>query len=399
MVPPISNSWRLVAGLLLVLVGLLLPANVGFGASAGAAPVGVPTQLAITTQPPSTVPFNQPFTIRVSVEDSGGNVVTSDNTDEVTLGQIIATGGAAFGCSPDPGTVANGVITFTCKLMAPDGVYQFVFGSGALKPATTDPFTSTGMFPGYWMAGSDGGVFGFGGAPYEGSLPGLGARVSDIVGIAGTPTGTGYWLVGADGGVFAFGDAQYLGSLPGDGTAVDDIVGIAATPDGNGYTLVGANGAVYPFGNSRYEGSLPDLGLAVNDIVGMAGTPTDMGYWLVGADGGVYAFGNAPYMGSMVGLGQHVTNAVGIAGTPGGSSYWVATAAGAVAGFGSAGNFPGSPLVLSAPVSSITPTFGGNSYWLFGRDGGVFAYGDAPYEGSLPGLGVHVTDIVGSADL
>jgi hypothetical protein len=50
-------------------------------------------------------------------------------------------------------------------------------------------------------------------------------------------------------------------------------------------------------------------------------------------------------------------------------------------------------------VSSIIPTFSENSYWLFGKDGGVFAYGGAPYEGSLPGLGVHVTDIVGSAAL
>jgi hypothetical protein len=310
----IANGRRLVVGTLLVVLGLLVPNGVGFATSAGASPVGVPTQLAITSQPRSTVLLNQPF-----------------------------------------------------------------FG--------------------YWMTGSDGGVFALGGAPYEGSLPGVDVTVNDIVGMAATPTGRGYWLVGADGGVFAFGDAPYLGSLPGDGTAVSDVVGIDATPNGNGYWLVGSNGAVYPFGISRFEGSLPDLGVTVHDIVGMAATPTGMGYWLVGADGGVFAFGDAPFMGSMVGLGQHVTNAVGIAGTSDGAGYWVATAAGAVAGFGSAGNFPGSPLVLNAPVSSITPTFSASSYWLFGKDGGVFAYGGAPYEGSLRGLGVHVTDIVGSAAL
>jgi hypothetical protein len=32
---------------------------------------------------------------------------------------------------------------------------------------------------------------------------------------------------------------------------------------------------------------------------------------------------------------------------------------------------------------------------LIGSDGGVFAYGDAPSLGSLPGLGVTVTNIVG----
>jgi hypothetical protein len=237
-----------------------------------------------------------------------------------------------------------------------------------------------------------------GGAPYEGSLPGLGIVASDIVGMAATPTGRGYWLVGADGGVFAFGDASYLGSLPGNGLAVSDIVGIATTPNGNGYWLVGANGAVYPFGISRDEGSLPDSGVSVHDIVGMAATPTNGGYWLVGADGGVFAFGDAPFLGSMVGLGQHVTNAIGIAGT-GGTGYSVATAAGAVAGFGSAGNFSGTPLALNAPVSSISPTFSGNSYWLIGKDGGVFAFGGAPFEGSLPGLGVQVANIVGSAAL
>jgi hypothetical protein len=388
-----------VVGALLVVLGLLVPNGVGFTASAGASPVDVPTQLAITTQPPSTVLFNQPFTIGVSVEDSSGNVVTSDNTDEVTLTHVITSGGSALSCTGDPVVVTNGVANFNCSLVSHNGTYQLVFESGSFTAATTDPFILTGMFPGYWMTGSDGGVFALGGAPYEGSLPGLGVTVNDIVGMAATPTGRGYWLVGADGGVFAFGDAPYLGSLPGDGTAVSDIVGIATTPNGNGYWLVGANGAVYPFGISRSEGSLPGLGVTVNDIVGMAATPTDVGYWLVGADGGVFAFGDAPFMGSMVGLGQHVTNAVGIAGTSGGAGYWVATAAGAVAGFGSAGNFPGSPLALNAPVSSITPTFSGSGYWLFGKDGGVFAYGGAPYEGSLPGLGLRVTDVVGSAAL
>jgi len=31
-----------------------------------------------------------------------------------------------------------------------------------------------------------------------------------------------------------------------------------------------------------------------------------------------------------------------------------------------------------------------------GRDGGVFSFGDARFTGSLPGLGVDVTDIVGA---
>ena len=33
-----------------------------------------------------------------------------------------------------------------------------------------------------------------------------------IVGMAATPTGLGYWLVGSDGGIFTFGDALFYGS-------------------------------------------------------------------------------------------------------------------------------------------------------------------------------------------
>ena len=65
------------------------------------------------------------------------------------------------------------------------------------------------------MVGADGAIYAFGDAPYEGSLPGLGVRVSKpIIGMA--PAGqNGYWLFGSDGGTFAFGSALYLGSAVG----------------------------------------------------------------------------------------------------------------------------------------------------------------------------------------
>ncbi len=53
-------------------------------------------------------------------------------------------------------------------------------------------------------------------------------------------------------------------------------------------------------------------------------------------------------------------------------------------------------------VSTLTPTLGvraqtpgGGGYWLVGADGGVFAFGDAGFFGSLPGIGIHVSNIVG----
>jgi hypothetical protein len=79
------------------------------------------------------------------------------------------------------------------------------------------------------MVGRDGGVFGFGDAGFVGSLPGIGVRVSNIVGIVPTADGKGYWMVGSDGGVFGFGDAGYVGSLPGLGVKVSDIVALVPT--------------------------------------------------------------------------------------------------------------------------------------------------------------------------
>jgi hypothetical protein len=45
---------------------------------------------------------------------------------------------------------------------------------------------------------------------------------------------------------------------------------------------------------------------------------------------------------------------------------------------------------------SIVPTADGGGYWLIGSDGGVFAFGDASFIGSLPGLGVKVSNVVGA---
>ena len=47
-----------------------------------------------------------------------------------------------------------------------------------------------------------------------------------IVAAMATPDGKGYWLVGSDGGVFSFGDASYYGST-GAMTLNKPIVGVA----------------------------------------------------------------------------------------------------------------------------------------------------------------------------
>ena len=50
-----------------------------------------------------------------------------------------------------------------------------------------------------------------------------------VVGIAASPTGEGYWLVATDGGVFSFGSAPFEGSMGGQ-RVNSPIVGIAAYP-------------------------------------------------------------------------------------------------------------------------------------------------------------------------
>jgi hypothetical protein len=67
---------------------------------------------------------------------------------------------------------------------------------------------------GYWLAGTDGGVFAYGDAGYFGGHGGSPLN-GPIIGIAATPNGQGYWLFATDGGVFGYGAAQFLGSMGG----------------------------------------------------------------------------------------------------------------------------------------------------------------------------------------
>ncbi len=225
--------------------------------------------------------------------DGGGYWLAS------TGGGVVACGTSTFyGSLPvEQKTPSAPIVAITAAtggngyyLLARDGaVYGFgpgatVSGSG---PPAAAPYVGMAVDGGYWLVSADGGVFSFG-VPYRGSLPGLGIRVHDIVGIAADTTTEGYWLVGADGGVFSF-RAPFRGSLPGLGVHVDDITAMTGGPgDVQDYYLFGSDGGVFAFGSGlTFCGSA--AGRISSPVVAAAVYPLG-GYWLIGRDGAIYGF-------------------------------------------------------------------------------------------------------------
>jgi hypothetical protein len=79
-----------------------------------------------------------------------------------------------------------------------------------------------------------------------------------VANMAATPDGRGYWEVASDGGIFAFGDAAYEGSVGGQHLSAP-IVGMAITPHGQGYWEVASDGTGTPFGDAVDVGSPPSV--------------------------------------------------------------------------------------------------------------------------------------------
>ena len=195
---------------------------------------------------------------------------------------------------------------------------------------------------GYWLVGSDGGIFSFGSGPVlrvdgepapaetrrrhraDGEPRRLLARrlrrgrlqlrghpvlrvdtraraASRRVGPARTAStrplwawcrrhdDNGYFMVASDGGVFAFGDAHFAGSCPGIGGCSGAAVAVMPDASGNGYWLVTATGNIYTFGDAPYFGA-PGPRATVTSAVA---TPDGLGYWVLLADGQVFPYGDA----------------------------------------------------------------------------------------------------------
>jgi hypothetical protein len=214
------------------------------------------------------------------------------------------------------------------------------------------------------------------------------------VGIVPTADRGGYWLDASDGGVFAFGDAGFDGSIPGLGLhpagsglphSLDaPIVGMVPSADGGGYFMVASDGGVFAFGDAHFAGSCPGIGGCAGSAVAVMPDTTGNGYWLVTQTGHVYTFGDASSFGSPGPQSTPVTSAVR---TPDGGGYWVLFANGSIANFGDAANF-GSPAGAFGglnPAVAVVPTADGGGYWVDSADGTVKNYGDAPNDGSMQG--------------
>ena len=246
---------------------------------------------------------------------------------------------------------------------------------------------------GYWLVGSDGGIFTFGSAFFHGSTGSL-ALQRPVVGIVPTKDDGGYWLDASDGGVFSFGDTQFYGSIPGLGlhpagsglpnSLNAPIVGMVPSNDDGGYFMVASDGGVFAFGDAHFAGSCPGIGGCAGAAVAVMPDSSGKGYWVVTQTGNVYGFGDAPYFGAPGNTGSPVTSAVR---TPNGGGYWILTANGTVYNYGNAGNYGDAAGSFggSNPATAIFTTSDGGGYWMASANGTVDNYGDAPNDGGMSG--------------
>ncbi|MEW6474748.1 MAG: cadherin-like domain-containing protein [Actinomycetota bacterium] len=246
----------------------------------------------------------------------------------------------------------------------------------------TDRSAAAATTAGYWLVGTDGGIFSFGQAGFYGSTGAVKLN-QPIVGMAATPDGKGYWMVAADGGIFSYGTAGFYGST-GAMKLNQPIVGMAATRTGKGYWLVASDGGIFAFGDAGFFGSTGNIKLN-RPIVDIVPTPTGKGYWMAASDGGIFSFGDAGFFGSTgaVKLAKRIQQ---MSATPTGKGYWMVAGDGGIFSFGDA-KFYGSAVDGGAEkrIVDMAPSASGNGYYLTASNGAVYSYGDAKFHGGLEG--------------
>jgi hypothetical protein len=359
-----------------------------------ASPAATSTTVSVN---PTSTSAGSPVTYSATMSSSSGtptgSVAFADGATALCSANLVNGSGS---CAASTAPVGNDTIIGTYS-----GSSLFATSSGS----ATLQVSQAPAAHGYWLVGSDGGIFTFGSAPFYGSTGSLTLQ-RPVVGITLTAGRGGYWLVASDGGVFSFGDAGFFGSIPGMGYAPAQtagngkelnapIVGMVPSSDGEGYFMVGADGGVFAFGDAKFEGSCPSIGGCSGAAVTVMPDASGNGYWLVTATGHVYAFGDAPALGAPGAQGSPVTSATR---TPDGQGYWILMANGGVDAFGDAAML-GSAINQTGgfdPATAIFATADGQGYWVTSADGTVFEFGDAPYNGGLAGTHLNGSIIAGT---
>jgi hypothetical protein len=293
-------------------------------------------------------------------------------------------------------------------------LFALVLAAGAIVMATPSAPLAGAATPhasapnGYWLVGSDGGIFNYGSAGFYGSTGSL-VLQRPIVGMVTTPAGTGYWLAASDGGVFSFGQTQFYGSLPGLGykpfgsglpNALQlPVVGMVPSHDDNGYFMVAADGGIFAFGDAKFEGSCYDIGGCTQNGLAVAVMPdaTGNGYWVVSDLGSVYGFGDAPYLGGPPSSAGSIASAVA---TPDGKGYVILASDGNIYGFGDApfsGEIAASPLsAANGGATAVMLDAENNGGWVAYADGKVIPFGSTTNLGDASNLPLNGKIVAGS---
>jgi hypothetical protein len=249
-------------------------------------------------------------------------------------------------------------------------------GSVTLVARTPQP-AAAAVSSGYWLMGTDGGVFSFGKAGFYGSTGNVPLN-QPIVGTTASPSGRGYWMVASDGGIFTFGDAGFYGSMGGK-PLNKPIVAMAPTKSGKGYWLVAADGGIFSFGDAGFFGSMGGEKLN-KPMVDMTATPTGRGYWMTATDGGIFTFGDAGFYGSTgdINLAKRIH---AMSSSPSGRGYWMVAGDGGMFSFGDAGFYGSAAGGVEKRVIDMAPSGTGKGYYLTTSEGQVLSYGDAKHYG------------------
>src|ERR1700677_1339300 len=339
------------------------------------------------------LPYSGPATSAEWIEELP-TVVGAAQPTLADFGAVTFTDMTYNGVSPGAATLSPiDMIDESGNVIASAGATTF----NGVSSSFTDTYVPSGR--GYWLVGSDGGIFSFGQAQFYGSTGSLHLQ-RPVVGIVPTANHGGYWLDASDGGVFSYGDTQFYGSVPGLGlhpagsglpnSLNAPIVGMVPSHDDNGYFMVASDGGVFAFGDARFAGSCPGIGGCSGSAVAVMPDASGNGYWIVTATGNIYTFGDAPYFGAP-GHGT-VTSAVA---TPDGLGYWVLLADGQVLQYGDAegdGSPPSGDFGGLDAASAIFATSDGGGYWVSSALGSVYNFGDAPHDVGM--AGTHLNGVI-----